>query len=283
MRAPLPPSSDVRTTSGPPPANRGRVLLEDHLDLIQRKLRRLSRHSGLPDCEAEDFRSWALLKLIDDDYRILVKWEGRSSFSAFLTVVFTNLLRDYRTHLWGKWRPCAASRRRGREVVLLEQLLVRDGLSIEEAVERLRTRHGVSFPPAEVARLAAAFPRREERRQVSESELLQIPVDGQVESRIEERERACIAGSLCDLLAQLFPSLPAEDRLILKLYYFDDLSMAAISPIVGRPARELFQVRDRCLKKIRRSLDEGGLGLKQVRELFGHFQGSFDMKALLVG
>ncbi len=283
MQAPHSASAGVRTTPGAIPATCGRTLLEAHLDLIQRKLRCLSRHSGLPASEAEDFRSWALLKLIDGDCRILGKWEGRSTFSAFLTVVLTNLLRDYRAHLWGKWRPCAASRRRGREVVLLEQLLVRDGLSIDEAVERLRTRHGIFFPPAEVARLAATFPRREERRQVSESELLQIPVDGQVESRIEERERACIAGSLRDLLVQLLPSLPAEDRLILKLYYFDDLSMAAISPILGRPPRELFQVRDRCLRKIRRSLDEGGLGSKEVRGLFDHFQESFDLKALLLG
>lgn len=259
------------------------MLLEANLPLIQRKLRSLSRHGGLPLHEAEDFRSWALLKLIDDDCRILGKWEGRSSFSTFLTVVLTNLLRDYRIHLWGKWHLSAASRRRGEEAALLEKLVVRDGLPVDEAAERLRTRHGFSLSPDEAASLAAVFPRREERRQVSESELLQIPIDGEVESRIEERERACIAGSLRDLLVQLLPSLPAEDRLILKLYYFDDLSMAAISPILGRPPRELFQVRDRCLRKIRRSLDKGGLGSKEVRGLFDHFQESFDLKALLLG
>src|SRR5262245_43034515 len=59
-------------------ATRGRALLETHLELIQRKLQRLSWRSGLPACDAEEFRSWALFKLIDDDYRILGRWEGRS-------------------------------------------------------------------------------------------------------------------------------------------------------------------------------------------------------------
>jgi RNA polymerase sigma factor (sigma-70 family) len=239
MRAPLSPSSDVRTPPVAPPATRGRVLLETHLDLIQRKLRYLSRSGGLPDSEVEEFLSWALLKLIDSDYRILGKWEGRSTFSTYLTVVLVNLMRDYRIHLWGK-RPSAASRRQGQE------------------------------PPA-----------RPMRQRVSEEELLQIPVDGQVEIRIEERERACIAGRLRDLLTPLLRSLPAEDRLILKLHFFDGFSMATIAPMVGRPQKELYGLRDRCLKRLRRSLDEGGMGLKQVREVFGHF--CFDLKTLLPG
>lgn len=255
------------------------MLLETQLDLIQRKLRSVSRHSGLPAHEAEEFRSWALVKLIDDDYRILGKWEGRSSFPAFLTVVLTNLLRDYRIHLWGRWRPCAASCRRGPEVVLLERLLVRDELTIAEAVERLRLEQGVSLAPKDVEHLAADFPRRQEWRQVSDSELLEIAIDGQVESRVEEAERAEIADRLRALLTPLLQSLAAEDRLLLKLHFFDGLSMAKISPILGRPQRELFARQDRCLRKLRRSLYEGGLGLKQVREIFSHI--SFDLKMLL--
>jgi RNA polymerase sigma factor (sigma-70 family) len=279
--APLLTGSDLQPVSpAADPATRGRSLLETHLDLIQRKLHHLSRRSGLPDIEAEELRSWALFKLIDDDYRILGSWEGRSSFPTFLRVVLVNLLRDYRTHVWGKWRPCAASRRRGPESVLLERLLVRDGLSSDEAVERLRTEHGVTLAPEEVARLAA-LPRRPERRRVSDEELLHIPVDGQVEIRIEERERAGTADRLCELLGPLLRSLPAEDRLLLRLYFFEGLSMAAISPILSRTQRELFSARDRCLRKIRQSLDEAGLRSEQIRELIGRLQGILGLEAQL--
>lgn len=283
MRAPIPPSADVPFLPDVAPAIRGRMLLETNLPLIQRKLRSLSRHGGLPPHEAEEFRSWALFKLVDDDYRILGRWEGRSTFSGYLTVVLRNLLRDYQIRLWRKWRPCAASCRRGKEAMLLERLIVRDGLSIAEAVERLRIEQGVSLSPDEVAQLAAAFPRRQVWRQVSDSELLQVAIDGQVESRVEEKERARIARRLHELLVPLLQSLPAEERLILKLYFFDGFSMAAISPIVGRSQRELFAMRDRCLKRLRRSLDEGGMDSEQVRDLLGHFQGIFDLKALLPG
>ena len=262
------------------PATRGRKLLETHLDLIQRKLHHLSRRSGLPDIEAEELRSWALFKLIDDDYRILGQWEGRSSFPTFLRVVLVNLMRDYRIHLWGKWRPSAESRRRGPNGVLLERLLVRDGLSSDEAVERLRTEHGLSPTPEEVARLAT-LPRRPDRRHVGEEELLHITVDGQVEGRVEERERACTAARLRELLAPLLESLPAEERLLLRLSFFEGLSMAAIAPILGRPQKELYKVRERCLRAIRRSLDGAGMGSNQVRELIGRLQETLGLEALL--
>lgn len=262
----------------PDSAERGRALLESHLDLIQRKLLHLSRRSGLPELEAEEFRSWALFKLVDDDYRILGKWEGRSSFPTFLTVVLVNLMRDYRIHVWGKWRPSAASRRKGLERVLLERLLVRDGLSVDEALERLRTEHGVFLEREEALEIALALPRRRERWQVSEEELLQIPVDGQVEIRIEEAERARIANRLREFLGPILRSLPAEDQLLLRLHFFEGHSMAAISPALRRPQRELYLMRDRCLKKIRRNLADAGFGPEQIRELIGRFPGSFGLK-----
>ncbi|HEX4964147.1 MAG TPA: hypothetical protein VF173_25200 [Thermoanaerobaculia bacterium] len=272
--APLLPGSDLQAD----PAARGRALLEAHLDLIQRQLHRLGWRSGLPDHEAEEFRSWALFKLVEDDYRILGRWEGRSSFPTFLTVALVNLMRDYRTHVWGKWRPCAASRRWGQAGTLLERLLVRDGLAGDEALERLRTEQGISFSPEEMAQLVAALPRRPERRRVSEEELLRIPIDGHVESRIEERERASTTNRLRKLLVPLLQALPAEDRLVLRLHFFEGLSMAAISRILSRPQRELYSVRDRCLTKIRRSLDEAGLGSNQVSGLIGCLQGSLGLE-----
>lgn len=272
--------SDLRSEADP--ATRGRELLETHLDLIQRKLRQLSRRSGLPDIEAEEFPSWALCKLIDNDYSILGQWEGRSSFPTFVTVVLVNLMRDYRIQVWGKWRPSAASRRRGPEYVLLERLLVRDGLTGHEAVERLRIEHGLSLAPEEVAGLAA-IPRRPERRRVGEDELPNIPIDGKVEVRVEEAERARAARRLRELLVPLLESLPAEDRLLLRLCYFEDLSIAAIAPILGRPQKELYKVRERCLKQIRHSLIEAGMSPEQARELIGRFQGNLGLERSLSG
>src|SRR5215203_6138698 len=129
--------------------------------------------------------------------------------------------------------------------------------------------HGVSLSRAELEQMAASLRRTAERRRVGEEELLRIPIDGQVESRIEQGERAHTEERLRELLTPLLRSLPARDRLLLKLHYWDGLSMAAISPVLGRPQRELYSVRDKCLKRLRRHLEEAGLSPDRVRGLIG--------------
>lgn len=260
------PGRDVREVSS---SSQGRELLESHLDLIQQKLRILSRRSGLPEREIEELHSWALFKLVEDNYRILASWKGRSSLSTYLTVVLTNLVRDYRIQIWGKWRPSAAALRQGPEVVLLEKLWVRDGLPLDEAIDRMRTEHGVSRSPAELERVAAALPQRIERRWVSEEELRDIPVDGRVEARVEDRERSQTATRLQEALLPLLRALPAEEHLLFKLHYGDGLSMAAISPLLGRRQRELYSIRDRCLKSFRQALEDAGLSSDCVSTVTG--------------
>lgn len=266
---PTVPSSPAtaRTPSGA--AARGRALLEDNLELIQRKLLRLSQRSGLSEADAEELRSWALLRLVEDDYRILASWQGRSSLSTYLTVVLVNLTRDYRVHVWGKWRPSAAARRWGREGVLLERLWIRDGLSLGEAIAQMQTRHEVALSRAELEKIAAGLPRRVGRRWVGEEELLHVPMDGRVEERIEERERGEALARLQELLPALVGSLSPENRRLIELHYSRGLSMARIASELGKSQRELYSLRDRCLKKLRRVLEAAGLSADQVSGLAG--------------
>jgi RNA polymerase sigma factor (sigma-70 family) len=260
---PRPRPVPVAATSPSP----GRALLEQHFPLIRQRLDRLSRRSGLPEHEAEEFRSWALFKLVENNYRILASWEGRSAFSTYLTVALVNLMRDYRTHIWGKWRPSAAARRQGRVAILLERLWLRDGLSLDEAIGRMRTEQAVTLSTAELERIAASLPQRAERRRVGEEELCRIAVDGQVENRVEDAERSRLAARLREELLPRLQTLPAENRLLLKLHYRDGLSMAAIAPILGRPQKELYSLRDRCLRQLRQGLQESGLYPGEVSRL----------------
>ena len=249
-------------------AARGRALLESQYELIQRKLQVMGRRSGLPAHEAEELRSWALFKLVEDDYRILGRWEGRSSFSTYLTVVLVNLMRDYRVHVWGKWRPSAAAERLGEEAMLLERLIGRDRLSLEEAIHHIQVEKRASASAADLEALALKLPLRTGRWRVDEGELLRFPVDGKIEARLVEGERARAAARVHKVLPSLLRELPEEDRLLLELRYRDNLSMAAISPVLGVPQRELYSRRDRCLKKLRRSLEQAGLEACYLSVLF---------------
>jgi RNA polymerase sigma factor (sigma-70 family) len=249
------------------PPSRGRALLEEHFVLVRKRLDRLGRNSGLPEHEADEFQSWALFKLVDNEYRILASWEEISSFSTYLTVVLVNLLRDYRIHVWGKWRPSAAARRQGPEAVLLERLRFRDRLPLEEAIDQVRALPDSSLSREELERIAYSLPERSGRIMVGEEELLRIAVDGSVEKRIKEFEEAPLVARLHEKLLALLRALPAKDRLVLKLHFQDGFTIAAISLLLRIPQKQLYPRRDNCLKKLREALLEDGLGSEEVREL----------------
>jgi RNA polymerase sigma factor (sigma-70 family) len=262
----LPRSLPHRATS----PSRGRALLEEHFNLVQKRLDQLSHGSGLPEHEAEEFRSWALFKLVENDYRILGSWEGRSSFSTYLNVALVNLMRDYRIHIWGKWRPSAAARRQGHEVMLLERLRFRDRLPLNEAVDRVRAEPGSSLSREELERIAVSLPERSERRMVGEEELLRQAVDGKVEERVERGEGARLAARLRKRLLSLLRTLSAEDRLLLKLHFQEGFSIATISPLLGIPQKQLYSQRDRCLRKLRQALLADGFGSEEVKRRVLH-------------
>jgi hypothetical protein len=62
-----------------------RDLFESNLPLIERLLAAVCRRNAFPAAEGEEFASWAKLRLIDDDYAVLRKFEGRSRNRCPLT------------------------------------------------------------------------------------------------------------------------------------------------------------------------------------------------------
>jgi RNA polymerase sigma factor (sigma-70 family) len=254
----------VSAGSGAPLPSRGRSLLEEHFEVIQKTIRRAAWLGRLPSLEIEEFYSWTMLKLVEDDYRVLGQWQGKSSFPTYLNVVIQNLLRDYRVHLWGKWRSSAAARELGREAVLLERLWVRDELPLDEAIERMRREHGVTRPTAELEGIAGRLPRRAPRRRVGEEELLRVPVDGRLERGLDEEAAARVAARLQEVLPSLLRTLPDEGLRLLELHYRDGVSIAEIAPLLGRRQRELYSFRDRCLKILRRGMERAGLTSDQI-------------------
>src|SRR5438105_2487166 len=113
-------------------------LFSTNLPLVERVIAGVCRRAGLRDADAEDFASVAKLALIEDDYAILRGYEGRAPLGAFLTVVVQRMLSREWMRLRGRWHPSAEAERCGAAAVLLEKLTVRDGRSLDEAVDIVR-------------------------------------------------------------------------------------------------------------------------------------------------
>jgi RNA polymerase sigma factor (sigma-70 family) len=240
-------------------------LFLDQLVVIDQVAQFIGRRHHLDADAIEELQSAIRLKIIDNDYEVLRKFEGRSSMRTYLTAIVQRYFLDRRTALWGRWRPCALARRAGIPGVLLDQLLTRDGMTLDEAVIRVRERHDVS--DAELRRLAAGFPVRTPRRFVGEEHLIAVPGDGTpaVDGALlqDEADRAQLA------LDDALRALGEEDRLILKYRFVHGLPISQISRLTGLEQKPLYRRVEGLIKTLRGELDARGVGREHVTALIG--------------
>ncbi len=135
-------------------------LLLDHLDLINQIVRTVGRRRHLSAPEQEDFASFVHLRLVDDDYAILRKFQNRSTLWTYLAAVIERMSLDFCVDKWGRWRPSAMAERLGPVAVALERLVHRDSHSVDEALEILTTNHDVALTHAELRNVWDQLPVR---------------------------------------------------------------------------------------------------------------------------
>jgi RNA polymerase sigma factor (sigma-70 family) len=243
-------------------------LFLQHLPAAEKILAALARRHALSPDAAEEFAAWAKLQIIENDYAVLAKFRGESSVPTYLTVVFSMLLREYRVQQWGRWRPSAAAKRNGGVAVKLETLMHRDGLSLSQAGEILRTSGDTTFSDRELGAIASRFPMRSPLRPV---EFGTSPADAASDTRADEivrgEETAARADTAQRALAQALDALPSEDRLIVRLHYMEDVSVADIARGLALPQKPLYRRLERALSTIRTGLERAGVSRDHVREL----------------
>lgn len=194
-------------------------LLLDHLDLIHQIVRSTGRRRHLAADELEDLASFVRFRLVEDDYAILRKFQGRSSLWTYLAAVIERLSLDFCTERWGRWRPSAFAERLGPVAVTLERLVTRDHHTVEEAMQILRTNHGVSQSDAELQALWDQIPRRLRTTEVGEEAAAELRSNESSESRIEDAAIADDIKRLEGALQSAFSAIPAHDRVLIALRF----------------------------------------------------------------
>ncbi len=243
------------------------TIFMDNLDDIERTIARVCGRAGWFAADADDFRSWVFLKLLEQDCRILNAHRGCSSMRTYIAVVTTNLMRDFRNSRLGKWRPSQHSRRRGHLAVKLDRLMNRDRLRVDQAIRSLIRRADCDASESDLRELAAGVPMRPRRRLVCLDDAGQVEGRRWADAPLSASERATAVERLSGELERCLEALDDEDQVIIRLRYWDGLSIADVARALGIPQKPLYRRVRRCLERLADGLTARGVDVSDVREV----------------
>jgi RNA polymerase sigma factor for flagellar operon FliA len=247
----------------------GHELLTANLAVIERAIRFAARRYRLTPEDAQDFEGIVKLKLVENDYAILAAYEQRSGFSTFIGIVVQRMALDYRVHLWGRWHPSAEAKRLGPLAVQLEQLLHRDGRTLDDAVVLLREEHdGVTRES--LAALADKLPPRPPRhREVELEAATPVAVTANIDEPALADDRRRSSQQLSVLMAAILEQLPEDDRLILQLRFEGGMSVAQIARSLMLDQKLTYRRIERSMREMRRELERAGIDSRVVADVIG--------------
>jgi RNA polymerase sigma factor (sigma-70 family) len=233
----IPPSSRRRplVTSTSPDLEE---LFLTSLPIVDRIAAVQARRYRLQAADAEEFTAWARSRLVEDDYAVLRKFGGRSSLATYLTTVVVNLFRDFRNSRWGRWRPSAAALRLGPTAVRLECLLYRDGCSIHEAVQVLL---GKPLGERELTALAGQLPVRAPVREISLNSDVGLAASGIADPSAGHELPNEDAAAVWRILTSSVEGLAAEDAVIVRMRFWDGLTVADIARALHLDQKSLYR------------------------------------------
>lgn len=239
----------------------------DALPIIDRVVAGLGRRHRLSSDEREELLGFVRLRLIEDDYAVLRRFEGRSRLATYLRTVITRLFLDERVKAWGRWRPSAQAVRLGATAVALERLLQRQHLSLDQAIETMRAADP-QIDGSDLRALASRLPSRVGRHFVDDDVLAHMPAPGPtpdvlVEHGAAGRLRAQVSEALRGVTATLSP----RARRLLRLRFVQGRSIADASRSLGCEQKPLYRELDRALAHLRCGLEARGISPAHVRAL----------------
>lgn len=241
----------------------------DNLDSIKRIAAFVARKNRANADESDEFVQVACVKLWENDYAIIRKFEERSSFTTFLTTVIIRLFHQCRVEEWGKWRPCAEAKRLGYKAIALERLLTRDNYTFAEAVKILTTPGGAEYTANELEQLYVRLPVRMPRpTQLSEdvsADAMSVESDAEDRAAAGDRERT--ARKAAEVVDGVLQKLGSEDRVILTMRFWDAKKVPEIAALLHLDQKKIYKRLDKLFLTLRRALEAEGVSKSDVEAL----------------
>jgi RNA polymerase sigma factor for flagellar operon FliA len=238
--------------------------------LIRRAVRHVVRRWSLREDEAADLQSDAQLKLVQNDYAVLRQFQGKSSLEAYLVTVISRVFFDSRIRRFGKWRPSAEAVRRGPLAEEAERLVCHDGRTLDEAAVMLSLRRNEPITRDDIADLLSHLPVRRPRSEPHDCDPDSVPAtDPGPDDAVRIGDARTMAARVHAHLSAAIDGLEPDDRLLMKLYYVDELTVARIARLLGVEQRPMYRTIERCLGEMRRYLESKGVVSESVDEVVG--------------
>ena len=245
-------------------------LLLDNLDLINQIVRTVGRRRHLSATERDDLASFVKLRLIENDYAVLRKFQNRSSLWTYLAAVVERLSLDFCAEKWGRWRPSAMAERLGPVAVTLERLVNRDSHTVDEAIEILTTNHDVGLTSGQLRKIWEQLPVRLRNTEVGEEAAEELSSSETSEDAIDEADRRPDIERLQQSLKNAFAEIADQDRVLIALRFDQDMSMVEISKLTNSSVPTLHRRLDKSVKQLRLALSRAGFDPREVVKLIGH-------------
>ncbi len=246
------------------------------------------------DTLAEEAALYVLNRLEEDNYRRLRAFRGRAKFSTYLASLCVRLLEDFSRKKYGRQRPPVWIRDLGGTWLLLYQLLCWKRLSVADAVATVRTRlhnrsqreieeaawkileriihcgshQGQEVPLDETgekrrldfADMDPESPTPEQKVAAKEQKIFLQLLFGTDKQKISELSDLSIFSK------KYTPRLDAQERLLLKLCFQDDISVTRAGKMLGMNANQVHGKLRRLLARLRDDLERAGLN-DELRQL----------------
>lgn len=253
----------------------------EELPAIERIAAFTARRAHLNADETAEFVDVVRLRLFENDYAIIRRFEGGGSFTTYLTTVIVRLFHEYRIRQWGKWRPSAEARRLGDTAVTLERLLTRDGFTLEEAVTVLTTRSNSRLTRSELEAIYARLPVRSPRPLfVSTESPPEAPSTASADDRVQDADRERLARVVAAVMDAAMHQMSSEDQAMLQMRFRQGMKVPDIGRVLSIDQKKLYKRLDSLLGLLRRSLEHAGIDRSAVEDLLSHPASDFTLESM---
>jgi RNA polymerase sigma factor (sigma-70 family) len=211
--------------------------IEENIHIIDQAIKCICRRYNLSVEEAEEFAAEVRYKLVENDYKIIRQFKGKSSIKSYLDVVITNLFIDKKRAAQGRWRASEEAKRRGKVAIKLDELLYKDSYSLEEAYRILRINYNVTLSEEELDRIFHEIDKERTPRikEVCEDvEIMSAIPDQRMrpDEEVEKRRLEKTAEKLFSLVDGFSGTLSEIDRLVLRMFQ-DNHPISEIARCLG--------------------------------------------------